>query len=217
VRGLPAALGADMSKRLGLGNVFSPVPFVRSDKQGKEQFDAMVMAYLGPSMSTGGRLVDGLSALSDGKFVDAWSKMLPKYLADPMKAYKVSEEGITTKQGNVRIPADNLSVADVIMIGMGVPSLKVNKYYEYNTAFEDQKAAATRVASELKKQWAKGDDRPGTREAIDEFNERHPSMRITPKDLFAAQKETVRYAKGVTEDGLKVGKRDKEFAENLRF
>lgn len=217
VRGLPAALGADMSKRLGLGNVFSPVPFVRSDKQGKEQFDAMVMAYLGPSMSTGGRLVDGLSALSDGKFVDAWSKMLPKYLADPMKAYKVSEEGITTKQGNVRIPADNLSVADVIMIGMGVPSLKVNKYYEYNTAFEDQKAAATRVAGELKKQWAKGDDRPGTREAIDEFNERHPSMRITPKDLFAAQKETVRYAKGVTEDGLKVGKRDKEFAENLRF
>jgi len=217
VRGLPAALGADMSKRLGLGNVFSPVPFVRSDKQGKEQFDAMVMAYLGPSMSTGGRLVDGLSALSDGKFVDAWSKMLPKYLADPMKAYKVSEEGITTKQGNVRIPADNLSVADVIMIGMGVPSLKVNKYYEYNTAFEDQKAAATRVAGELKKQWVKGDDRPGTREAIDEFNERHPSMRITPKDLFAAQKETVRYAKGVTEDGLKVGKRDKEFAENLRF
>lgn len=217
VRGLPAALGADMSKRLGLGNVFSPVPFVRSDKQGKEQFDAMVLAYLGPSMSTGGRLVDGLSALSDGKFVDAWSKMLPKYLADPMKAYKVSEEGVTTKQGNVRIPADNLSVADVIMIGMGVPSLKVNKYYEYNTAFEDQKAAATRVASELKKQWAKGDDRPGTREAIDEFNERHPSMRITPKDLFAAQKETVRYAKGVTEDGLKVGKRDKEFAENLRF
>lgn len=217
VRGLPAALRADMSKRLGLGNVFSPVPFVRSDKQGKEQFDAMVMAYLGPSMSTGGRLVDGLSALSDGKFVDAWSKMLPKYLADPMKAYRVSEEGITTKQGNVRIPADNLSVADVIMIGMGVPSLKVNKYYEYNTAFEDQKAAATRVASELKKQWAKGDDRPGTREAIDEFNERHPSMRITPKDLFAAQKETVRYAKGVTEDGLKVGKRDKEFAENLRF
>lgn len=217
VRGLPAALGADMSKRLGLGNVFSPVPFVRSDKQGKEQFDAMVLAYLGPSMSTGGRLVDGLSALSDGKFVDAWSKMLPKYLADPMKAYKVSEEGVTTKQGNVRIPADNLSVADVIMIGMGVPSLKVNKYYEYNTAFEDQKAAATRVAGELKKQWAKGDDRPGTREAIDEFNERHPSMRITPKDLFAAQKETVRYAKGVTEDGLKVGKRDKEFAENLRF
>lgn len=217
VRGLPAALGADMSKRLGLGNVFSPVPFVRSDKQGKEQFDAMVMAYLGPSMSTGGRLVDGLSALSDGKFVDAWSKMLPKYLADPMKAYKVSEEGVTTKQGNVRIPADNLSVADVIMIGMGVPSLKVNKYYEYNTAFEDQKAAATRVAGELKKQWVKGDDRPGTREAIDEFNERHPSMRITPKDLFAAQKETVRYAKGVTEDGLKVGKRDKEFAENLRF
>lgn len=217
VRGLPAALGADMSKRLGLGNVFSPVPFVRSDKQGKEQFDAMVLAYLGPSMSTGGRLVDGMSALTDGKFVDAWSKMLPKYIADPLKAYKAAQEGITTKQGNVRIPADNLSVADVIMIGMGVPSLKVNKYYEYNTAFEDQKAAATRVASELKKQWAKGDDRPGTREAIDEFNERHPSMRITPKDLFAAQKETVRYAKGVTEDGLKVGKRDKEFAENLRF
>lgn len=217
VRGLPAALGADMSKRLGLGNVFSPVPFVRSDKQGKEQFDAMVLAYLGPSMSTGGRLVDGMSALTDGKFVDAWSKMLPKYIADPLKAYKAAQEGITTKQGNVRIPADNLSVADVIMIGMGVPSLKVNKYYEYNTAFEDQKAAATRVAGELKKQWVKGDDRPGTREAIDEFNERHPSMRITPKDLFAAQKETVRYAKGVTEDGLKVGKRDKEFAENLRF
>ena len=46
-RGLPALFGLDFSKRVGMGSLFNPVPFFRTDKEGKEQFNELVLSLLG--------------------------------------------------------------------------------------------------------------------------------------------------------------------------
>lgn len=218
-KGLPAALGLDLSGKLGMGNVFNPIPFVRTDKQGKDLFKEMVLALLGPSVSVGGRFMDGAQALTDGDLQKAWTNMAPKYMSDPAKAFKMGTEGLTTKEGNVRIPADKFTVGDLTAIALGVPDLKVSKYYEYNAQFEDSKKAAAQVVAGLKKDWVKGDaaEKAEVRKSVAEFNARHPTDKITMKDLFAAQKLERTYQKNVTPEGLRVSKKTKEFAQELRF
>ena len=219
VRGLPAIFGLDMSGKLGLGNVFNPIPFVRTDKQGKDLFKETLLALLGPSVSIGGRFVDGAEALIHGDMQKAWIGMAPKYMADPVKAYKIGTEGLTTKEGNVRIPADQFTAGDLTAIALGMPDLKVSKYYEYNAQFEDTKKAAAQVVAGLKKDWVKGDaaEKAEVQKAIVEFNARHPTDKIMQKDLFAAQKAERTYQKNLTPEGLRVSKKTAEFAQELRF
>jgi hypothetical protein len=216
-RGLPAAFGLDFSKRVGMGSLFNPVPFVRTDKQGKEQFNELVLSLLGPSVGVGGRLWDGVDKLTDGDLVGAWGLMAPKYIADPVKGLMLGVEGITTKDGNTRVGADQFDVADQIMRGLGIPLLEAQKYYERNAAFEDAKSSANEIRTSLMKDWNKAEDKTEVMAQIADFNARHPTDKITRSNLLAHRKSAQNYAKGINEQGLRVGKKDGEFAANVRF
>jgi hypothetical protein len=216
-RGLPAAFGFDFSKRVGMGSLFNPVPFVRTEKEGKEQFNELVLSLLGPSVGVGGRLWDGANKLSDGDLVGAWGLMAPKYLSDPIKGLMLGIDGITTKDGNTRISGDQFDIADQVMRGLGIPLLEVQKYYERNAAFEDAKSATNSVRTQLMRDWNKAEDKAEALAAIAEFNERHTTDKITRANLLAHRKSAQNYAKGVNEQGMRVGKKDGEFAANVRF
>lgn len=216
-RGLPAAFGFDFSKRIGMGSLFNPVPFVRKDKEGKEQFNELVLSLLGPSVGVGGRLWDGVDKLTNGDLVGAWGLMAPKYLSDPVKGLMLGIDGITTKEGNTRVAGDQFDVADQIMRGLGIPLLEVQKYYERNAAFEDAKASTNQVRTQLMRDWNKAEDKAEALAAIAEFNERHSTDKITRANLLAHRKSAQNYAKGVNEQGMRVGKKDGEFAANVRF
>jgi len=218
-RGVFASLGLDLSRTLGLGTLFNPVPFVRTDKQGKDLLNEMVLGLLGPSVSVGQRMADGASKLANGDLLGAWTGMAPKFLASPARAFKTGTEGITTKEGNTRIPADQFTGGDLAAIALGLPDLKVSKYYEYNSAFEDSKAAAAQKVAMLKHAWVRGDaeEKAKVQKQIDEFNDRHETDQIKQKDLFAAQRQEAAYHKKVTPEGLMVSKKTREFAEGIRF
>ena len=216
-RGLPAAFGLDFSKRVGMGSLFNPVPFVRTDKEGKEQFNELVLSLLGPSVGVGGRLWDGVDKLSNGDLVGAWGLMAPKYLSDPVKGIMLGIDGITTKEGNTRVAGDQFDAADVVMRSLGIPLLEVQKYYERNAAFEDAKASTNQVRTQLMRDWNKAEDKAEALAAIDEFNARHSTDRITRANLLAHRKSAQNYTKGIDERGLRVGKKDGEFADNVRF
>ena len=216
-RGLPALFGLDFSKRVGMGSLFNPVPFVRTDKEGKEQFNELVLSLLGPSVGLGGRLWDGVDKMTNGDLVGAWSLMAPKYISDPVKGLMLGVEGITTKEGNTRIKPEEFDIADQIMRGLGIPLLENQKYYERNAAFEDAKASANKVRTQLMKDWNKAEDKASVQSEIDDFNARHPTDRITRANLLAHRKSAQNYAKGINEQGLRVGKKDGEFAANVRF
>ena len=216
-RGLPAAFGFDFSKRIGMGSLFNPVPFVRTDKQGKEQFNELVLSLLGPSVGVGGRLWDGVDKLSNGDLVGAWGLMAPKYLSDPVKGLMLGIDGITTKEGNTRVAGDQFGIADQVMRGLGIPLLEVQKYYERNAAFEDAKSSTNQVRTRLMREWNKAEDKTEALAAIAEFNERHSTDKITRANLLAHRKSAQNYAKGIDERGLRVGKKDGEFADGVRF
>lgn len=216
-RGLPTLFGLDFSKRVGMGSLFNPVPFVRTDKEGKEQFNELVLSLLGPSVGVGGRLWDGVDKLTKGDLVAAWGAMAPKYLSDPIKGLLLGVEGITTKEGNTRVAGEQFDVADQVMRGLGIPLLDVQKYYERNAAFEDAKSSANQVRTQLMREWNKAEDKADALAAIAEFNARHPTDKITRSNLLAHRKSAQNYAKGIDERGLRIGKKDGEFADNIRF
>ena len=143
--------------------------------------------------------------------------MAPKYLSDPVKGIMLGVEGITTKEGNTRVAGDQFEVADQIMRGLGIPLLEVQKYYERNAAFEDAKASTNQVRTQLMRDWNKAEDKTEALAAIAEFNERHSTDKITRANLLAHRKSAQNYAKGINEQGLRVGKKDGEFATNVRF
>lgn len=216
-RGLPAAFGLDFSKRVGMGSLFNPVPFVRTDKEGKEQFNELVLSLLGPSVGVGGRLWDGVDKLSNGDLVGAWGLMAPKYLSDPVKGIMLGIDGITTKEGNTRVDGDQFDAVDLVMRSLGIPLLEVQKYYERNAAFEDAKASTNQMRTQLMRDWNKAEDKAEALAAIDEFNSRHSTDKITRANLLAHRKSAQNYTKGIDERGLRIGKKDGEFADNVRF
>lgn len=217
VRGLPAIFGLDLSQRVGQGSLFNPVPFLRSDKQGKDKFNDLVLNLLGPWTTVAGRGIEGFDKFTDGDMVGAWQNLAPKYLSDPVKGIMLGIEGITTKDGNTRISADNFSVVDQVMRGMGIPLLEAQKYYERNAAFEDAKSSANQVRTRLMREWNKAEDKADVLAEIDDFNSRHPTDKITRANLLAHRKAMQNYAKGIDERGLRVGKKDGEFADGVRF
>lgn len=219
-RGLPAAIGLDLHSKLGLGNIFSPMPFVKDVEKPQDQFKEYVFALTGPSVSLGSRFYAGLAEAADGDITRAAQHLAPKFVGDVVKSADFAERGITTLDGNVRINPADLTAAQLLMLGAGVPMVKVQKYYEKNAEMARQTGAATEVKLSIKKDYAAAKTPAEKRDAVErmrEYNSRHPTDRLSLQDLTAFAKSRATYQKSVTDDGLRVSKKQQEYADNLDY
>lgn len=212
-RGLPSLVGLDFSQSLGQGNLFNPVPFYR---RGNFQSvpESAWQAFAPPALGTASNIARGLGDFTEGKFVDGWIKTMPRWLSAVGRAEKLATQGITTKDGHVRVPSEHFDTADIVMQALGLPLLEVKKYYEREQDFNELKQAETKARTDLIKQWLEDGKRP---EGVTGFNERHPDNRISMKDVVARRKQDLAYQRQVQPNGLRVGKRQQTIASEIRY
>lgn len=219
-KGLPAAFGADISKRVGLSDIASPFPMARFDdaRTGKDAAKELLFNAAGPAFGMGASMWDGVQRLIAGDVQKGVEKFVPKMFADVSRGVRFGIDGMTDSNGNpIQVPLDG---GDVFLRSIGVSPVRESNYYEGTKAMRDVQTgmndAKGRVGQKYREAVRSGDF-GDARQAIAEWNRKHPGQRITAKDEAGWRRQETDARKSATPSGIKVDKAAKQYENVARF
>jgi len=125
VKGAPAALGIDLSGRLGAGNMLSLLPYADTSIS-RKGYEAAVMGALGPFV--GGLLpkfADGIDLIGQGDYWKGSEQLLPKGFADLSKAIRQETSGMTQRNGDLVMSPEDISFLAGVSQAIGLPSTTI--------------------------------------------------------------------------------------------
>jgi len=138
MRGAPTLVGVDLSGKIGSGNMLSIIPFSDADlstMSGRaEAFGTLVG---GASLGMVSRVADGMGLILSGDYYKGIERTMPKGVSDALKAGRQAAEGMTRRNGDVVLPAEEISSFSALLTGLGVPSVKGAVVYERQNRMRD--------------------------------------------------------------------------------
>lgn len=99
-RGLPRALGFDISARAGEQNLLPFSEFLADRRPWKESLENYVGRGMGATPSMISNIITGGGKLADGDLLGGMKDMLPVGLKGPLEAYRMTSEGYIDTRGN---------------------------------------------------------------------------------------------------------------------
>lgn len=224
VKGIPAYLGADISQRVGMGELANPAPFMRTGKTGQETLGNVMTSVAGAPFSFVGTALDGIMDMARGDTAKGFEKVMPvKGVKDVLKAYRYSDEGLTDKRGNVILPPEKFDAMDITLRGMGIAPTVESNYYDANEAVQNAKESVMTKRERLLRKYSEARvrdaDTSDLEEKIKEFNDRHPErgIRIDASSKLKAVQQRRRLAENRTDSGVRNDRQIKPFADRGRF
>ena len=139
LRGAPTITGMDISGKVGAGNMLSVLPFNNADvttKAGLAQTFGTLVG--GASLGMIANQVDGLGLMMSGDWYKGLERMMPKGVGDAMKAYRISTEGMTRRNGDVVLPAEEVTGVDTLLQAIGISPAEQTRVYERQQVIRDQ-------------------------------------------------------------------------------
>ncbi|MCI9865519.1 PLxRFG domain-containing protein [Rhizobium skierniewicense] len=204
-------LGIDLSSRIGMPDLWFRSP--TRELQGKDEYQYWLAQSLGATVSLGEQLYTGFRVMTDdGDVARGIEMMAPKAVRDLMKAYRYSQEGLSTIGKDQILAKDQIDATDIAAQALGFTPAKVSETWERNSALKNAETAVKRKRQRLINKWAMatmaGDKETAT-EALDgikKFNavRIHAAFPIKPETLKRSiQTRTKNAAK--REDGVLIG------------
>lgn len=146
LKGVPAGLGVDVSGQLGLGNVFSPLPYTDIDLTSREGLGRTLLGVGGPLMGTAANFADGMGMMAQGDYWKGVEFMMPNGLKSAMRAYRETfDKGVTRRNGDLVISPEEFSLLDSTLQGLGFTSTamanvrrKRQEMYQYDKYFTER-------------------------------------------------------------------------------
>lgn len=225
-KGLPAALGIDISGRVGLGNVFNPLPQMEWRGTLSDTWKEMLAGAISPSVANLGNYLKAGDSFTKGDWGKGLEYTLPKMLADPLKAMRFSEQGVTTKGGNVAIAPKDVSGWDAALRAIGLSSTKFSEYYDAKAMTDAAdariKTARTGLIGEYIAARRAGDQEKlnAIQTEVSEFNTRHQGDHanlIRMSTLLQAWNGREKYTRQTNDAGIRVKKGEGWKNEMSRF
>lgn len=175
-RGVPRALGVDVSSRAGWQDILPGSRFLTDKRKMEDALKDGALSAYGPAVNAGVDVLVGASYLAEGRVLDAAIQGLPLALRNPAKAYKLSQGGFTTKTDS-ELPLD-VNGFDVFSQGLGFTPAKKAEQSEANFAFKvrdaqlkDQQA---KIARGIYRGVERGEELPEALERYREFAAKNP-------------------------------------------
>jgi hypothetical protein len=220
-KGIPAAIGVDVSTRLGAGSILSPVFNMPRGQTGQEWAGAWALQLFGATGGTVSNWADAVILSQDNPAM-AIQKTLPAGFKGVFQAIdrEYGSGGLTDRRGNVLIGSDELGGTDffarVINIG---ESTKVSNMYAQRNAVVQADIGRQNVRSRLMREYTRArleGDSDAMREArseIDAFNDRNPqAVKIRTKDLTSSYRRE-KDRRSELQSGVRVTDRNRDIAE----
>jgi hypothetical protein len=219
MKGSLAAIGLDISQRVGMGDIFSPVRFGPDHLNPRDQAVGYFGAMVGGAAL--GVLADYWKAANlaaDGEFARAAQTALPKVLSDQIRWGREMTQGVTDSAGRVLVTPEERDFVDALARAAGIPTVEDARRTERRQALFEAREKRDRVRNQLLAKFARarlaGEPVTDILDEINEFNARHYDARITPASREAAVRST-RIRSMELRNGVPVRKRDQQLAEEL--
>lgn len=155
VKGVPAALGVDVSGKVGMGQMLSILPYTDIDFSRRGIAEAGYALMTGPFGGLTLKAADGVSLMGQGNYYKGLEQLMPTGVANAMKGYRFATEGVTSRADDVLISPDEISFAEAFMAGIGLPTKQLtdkqflqSAKFEYDQFYNDK-------ASEIKRAYAR--------------------------------------------------------------
>jgi hypothetical protein len=140
-RGIPRALGFDLSGRAGEQNLIPGSEFFADRRPWKDAVDANVGRSLGAVPSMLSNIITGGGKIADGDVLGGMKDMMPVAFKGPIEAYRMTSDGYIDGQGN-KLPMSPKAAAMVWQLLGITPAEKA----EYSEARGDQAARQGSIA-----------------------------------------------------------------------
>jgi hypothetical protein len=157
LKGVPAALGVDLSSRVGAGDMLNPLPFGKMGLDRKST-TANIVSALGPWTGVVTGVTDGISKMMKGDIVGGTAEALPRGASNVIKAFDLMSRGVRQPNGDVALSPDEFSVLDGVMQGLGLPTAKttersaaVGAKYEMDQLYREKAGALKKAYTEAYK------------------------------------------------------------------
>jgi hypothetical protein len=225
LRGVPAAIGLEsLGKKLSMENVASPFgPFVEPDLTSRSGAEKMLVGMMGPAANIGLKFTDALGMMTKGDYYKGLELALPNGVANAMKAYRFSTEGITMRNGDLVMKPEDISLIDAAFQAVGLPTTTItDRQYTQKVIAEFDKFYAER-AKEIKASYVEGSrasDSSAMAEAredwqkLQESRTRNGYKRQSMSELFRAPVEARKRERGVV-GGVETTKSNRRFVEQV--
>ena len=224
MRGAPTLVGVDLSGKIGSGNMLSIMPFSDADLSttaGRaEAFGTLVG---GASLGMVSRVADGMGLILSGDYYKGIERTMPKGVSDALKAGRQAAEGMTRRNGDVVLPAEEISAISAILTGLGVPAVKETVTYERQNRMRDVtenfQERTTRVKNDYVRA-VKDNDAAAKQSARDAWTKlqkarQENGLKLQPfSDLLKAPQEQAKRER-MTIGGVQYTKGNRKLAEEI--
>jgi len=223
-RGLPTLIGVDMSKRIGMGDIGSIVPFAREGRTAKDTAENYMIAATGAPISMMLNIVDGVEKLAQGDVAKGVERIVPlKLVSNLVKAGRYGAEGLTDSRGETILDPERFSAWDITLRASGLQTTEESRYYEGNQAVQSTKDAVMTARQKIVRDFAqarlRGERTDDIMDRVNRFNTKNPDpkVRIKQETLLKAVQYRRKTGSERTESGLRARAQDKPFLPAGRF
>ena len=182
----PVSVATDMNigSRTSFNNIW--LKEIREGKDFEEQVKNTVEAFTPPSISAVMNVVKGVSGMAKGETRKGIEQASPAAVANPLKAERVSREGITNKENELILGKSELSNANIVAQVTGLTSTRAASLEENKFKFVAENAKAEKrrqvILGDLKKAYLnesiplEEQDKAQVKvnNQIDQYNRRYP-------------------------------------------
>lgn len=161
IKGVPQAVGMNLSGRLGAGQMLSLLPYSDAPTD-RKSMEAAIVAALGPFI--GGllpRFADGIGYIGQGDMLKGTELLLPKGLGDAVKTWRLSTDGMTQRNGDVVMNAEEIGYAARFWQALGLPTTSLtDRSFRASAKFaadQHYKERATEIKREYTRAYREGD------------------------------------------------------------
>jgi hypothetical protein len=220
MRGAPTLAGVDISGKVGAGNALSIMPFSNADLTTKSGVIEAAGTLLGGApVGMIARVADGLGQMLGGEWYKGMEQVLPKGLGDAAKAYRISTEGMSRRNGDIVLPASEVSAWEALVQGMGIQPVQQSvvmerqqNTLEMNQFYQDR---STKVKAQYIKAVRAGESTAEARDAWAKLQEARVKNGYTRQPLSELLKAPQSQAKRERQvvDGVQFNKANKRFVE----
>lgn len=199
--------GQSVHQRIGLSNLLEPPELNSFDKKGFAE--AGMSMLTGASGEDAATMAQGFMKMLHGDVMGGLVDTIPRFFRDPLKAYNLSQKGVTDTTGKTILPPEKLSPMDIADQAVGFTPSRVADFRAGRQAVVQEKSENSARKTQLIQGWLKADpeDKADAKDAINEWNHGHPGEKITVQQLLtdqAAQRKAAHQPPGSF--GLKLGK-----------
>jgi hypothetical protein len=221
LKGVPAYLGVDLSRKVGMtpDKLLPAGDIDLSSRSGAEATMAAVMG--GPLGGLGLRALDGINLMRNGDYYKGLEQLMPTGITSAMKAYRTADEGVTRRNGDVVLSADEVSFAESMAQALGFAptdqadrTAKSQIKYEFDTKFQER---AAKIKNDFTKARRNGESTEEARAAWTKLQDTRAKNGYTRQPLSSLMRAPVEQAKRErnTAGGIQFDKSSRRFAQEL--